>query len=68
MANTSRQAPHPLKSLIKLWAALNGDTAYAAYLEHHRRHHTTDTQPPLSRKAFFAAETRRKWQGVKRCC
>ncbi len=52
---------------IELWLHLNGETAYQAYLAHRLAHHAED-EPALSRKAFFAAETRRKWNGIKRCC
>ncbi|MDD4913696.1 MAG: YbdD/YjiX family protein [Methylococcales bacterium] len=51
--------------LYKLWRSLNGDVAYERYLAHWACHHAGS---PLSRKAFFAAETRRKWNGIKRCC
>lgn len=54
--------------LLKLWHQLNGEAAYERYLAHwHSQHAETDARP-LSRKAFFADETRRKWSGVKRCC
>lgn len=48
-----------------LWQYFNGDAAYERYLRHWQCHHVGQ---PLSRKAFFAAETQRKWNGVKRCC
>ncbi|WKJ89147.1 YbdD/YjiX family protein [Methylomonas montana] len=54
--------------LMQCWRNLNGDAAYERYLAHWRSHHLEEAQAPLSRKAFFAAETRRKWSGVKRCC
>jgi uncharacterized short protein YbdD (DUF466 family) len=54
--------------LKKVWCRLNGDAAYERYLEHWQEHHRGDGQAPLGRKAFFAAEMRRKWSGVKRCC
>jgi uncharacterized short protein YbdD (DUF466 family) len=47
---------------------LNGDQAYQRYLIHWQQHHAESETQPLSRKAFFAAETQRKWNGVKRCC
>jgi uncharacterized short protein YbdD (DUF466 family) len=59
---------HAVFSVLRnLWQDLNGDAAYARYLRHWQAHHV-DQGAPLSRKAFFAAETRRKWNGVKRCC
>ena len=57
-----------MKFLYKLWRALNGDTAYDRYLTHWSLRHAGQEQSPLSRKDFFAAETRRKWNGIKRCC
>ncbi len=54
--------------LRQLWGSLNGDTAYQRYLVHWQQHHARSDKKPLSRKAFFAAETQRKWNGVKRCC
>ncbi|NJA05305.1 YbdD/YjiX family protein [Methylococcaceae bacterium WWC4] len=54
--------------LRRIWEALNGETAYRRYLQHWQTHHADSESAPLSRKAFFAAETRRKWSGVKRCC
>ncbi|OQW71882.1 MAG: hypothetical protein BVN35_15235 [Proteobacteria bacterium ST_bin11] len=56
-----------IASLRLVWSQLNGDVAYERYLRHWRAHHA-EHLPPLSRKAFFAAETQRKWNGVKRCC
>ena len=50
------------------WRRLNGDQAYQRYLAHWQQHHAESEPEPLSRKAFFAAETQRKWNGVKRCC
>ncbi len=50
------------------WRRLNGDQAYQRYLAHWQQHHAESEPQPLSRKAFFAAETQRKWNGVKRCC
>jgi uncharacterized short protein YbdD (DUF466 family) len=50
------------------WCRLNGDQAYQRYLIHWQQHHAESETQPLSRKAFFAAETQRKWNGVKRCC
>lgn len=42
-----------------------GDDSYERYLEHFRQNHEG---APLSRKDFFAQETSRKWEGVRRCC
>jgi uncharacterized short protein YbdD (DUF466 family) len=52
----------------KLWRSLNGDEAYERYLQHWQQQHARQGGQPLSRKAFFAAETQRKWNGIKRCC
>lgn len=57
-----------LATLKQLWCNLNGDAAYERYLAHWRQHHAGQDDQPLSRKAFFAAETQRKWNGIKRCC
>lgn len=54
--------------LKQCWRRLNGDVAYERYLQHWCKHHVGEGAEPLSRKAFFAAETQRKWSGVKRCC
>ncbi|WFP51244.1 YbdD/YjiX family protein [Methylomonas sp. EFPC3] len=53
---------------LQVWRTLNGDAAYQRYLRHWQAEHAGQQAEPLSRKAFFAAETRRKWSGVKRCC
>jgi len=53
---------------IKFWQYLNGETRYESYLAHWQDHHADTGKPALSRKAFFAAETERKWNGIKRCC
>ncbi len=55
-------------TLKQLWCSLNGDVAYERYLAHWQQHHAQPGEQPLSRKAFFAAETQRKWNGIKRCC
>ncbi|QWF71371.1 putative selenoprotein [Methylomonas paludis] len=57
-----------LTILYNLWKRLNGDTAYERYLAHWQQAHAAAGDKPLSRKAYFAAETQRKWNGVKRCC
>jgi len=44
----------------------NGDWAYARYLAHHAQAHPD--QAPLSRKDYCAAEIKRKWSGISRCC
>ena len=67
MTEALRQAS---RWLGRSWAALreaSGDDAYERYLAHLRacREHT---HAPLTRAAFFAAEQRRKWEGVRRCC
>lgn len=62
---------HNLKSaitfIVNLWQNWNGEAAYQHYLAHWRQQHGSEGQP-LSRKAFFVAETQRKWNGIKRCC
>lgn len=60
-----RQLGHWLKHH---WNRLNGDQAYQHYLAHWQQHHAESEPQPLSRKAFFAAQTQRKWNGIKRCC
>lgn len=57
-----------LTKLHGLWQNLNGEVAYQRYLEHWQNHHAEAGKQPMSRKAFFAAETKRKWSGVRRCC
>ncbi|MBS3964313.1 MAG: YbdD/YjiX family protein [Methylomonas sp.] len=57
-----------MRKLANLWRRLNGDLAYQSYLAHWHDHHAASGQAPLTRKAFFAEETRRKWNGIKRCC
>jgi len=55
--------------LQRFWAALrevSGDDAYERYLAHLRA--CPESHAPLTRAAFFAAEQRRKWDGVRRCC
>jgi uncharacterized short protein YbdD (DUF466 family) len=63
---------HTLQSLfllmLSIWRHCNGESAYQRYLLHWQQHHADVQMQPLSRKAFFAAETQRKWNGVKRCC
>jgi uncharacterized short protein YbdD (DUF466 family) len=46
--------------------ALSGDDAYDRYRMHHLAAHPQ--QPPLSRKAFYVDEQRRKWGTINRCC
>lgn len=57
-----------LNRVIEVWRNLNGEAAYQRYLKHWQEQHREEGGQPLSRKAFFAAETRRKWNGVRRCC
>jgi len=60
-----------LESFRQFWRGLrflSGDDAYERYLTHWRQHHAREGLPPLDRKAFFDAEMRRRWSGIKRCC
>lgn len=60
-----------LVALGRFWRALRaitGDDAYERYLAHWHACHATDGGLPLSRKAFYEAETQRRWNGIKRCC
>jgi uncharacterized short protein YbdD (DUF466 family) len=57
--------------LGRCWAALrelSGDDAYERYLAHLGACPEAHDQAPPTRAAFFAAEQRRKWEGVRRCC
>ena len=52
-----------------LWRGLrtlSGDDAYERYRIHHLSVHPE--VPPLSRKAFYIDEQRRKWGTINRCC
>ena len=55
-----------LHGIWRLWRVLSGDEAYERYCAHQRAHHALE--PLLSRRAFFADATRRRWSGVSRCC
>jgi uncharacterized short protein YbdD (DUF466 family) len=58
-----------MKWLRALWQglrAVSGDDAYERYLAHHARAHPGIA--PLSRRAFYEDEERRKWSGINRCC
>jgi uncharacterized short protein YbdD (DUF466 family) len=46
---------------------VSGDDAYERYLAHVREC-PMHAHAELTRTAFFAAEQRRKWDGVRRCC
>jgi uncharacterized short protein YbdD (DUF466 family) len=68
VSNAVRQAALWLR---RSWAALReitGDDAYDRYLAHLRRCQEPHGHAPLTRADFFAAEQRRKWNGVRRCC
>ncbi len=56
-----------LRMLRQTLRLLNGDTAYARYLAHWRATHAEEGEP-MSRAEFFATETARRWNGVRRCC
>jgi uncharacterized short protein YbdD (DUF466 family) len=47
---------------------MTGDDAYERYLAHLRTCSASQGHVPLTRAAFFAAEQRRKWDGLRRCC
>ena len=58
-------------ALRHAWALLReltGDDAYERYLAHWRSHPGSAGEAPLERAAFFRAEQKRKWDGVRRCC
>lgn len=56
-----------LAKLRAFWGWLNGDAAYARYLAHWQARHQGEGVP-LNRAQFFREETRRRWEGVRRCC
>ena len=64
----SQSAAKKIGLLQQFWHSLNGDAAYERYLAHWSQQHAASNEPPLNRKDFFAAETQRKWNGIKRCC
>ena len=60
-------------ALVTAWRAgwralrtLSGDDAYDRYCRHQLAAHPD--VPPLSRKAFYVDEQRRKWGTINRCC
>jgi uncharacterized short protein YbdD (DUF466 family) len=58
-----------MKWLRALWQglrAVSGDDAYERYLVHLAQAHPGAV--PLSRRAFYLEEERRKWSGINRCC
>lgn len=57
-----------LKSVWKNIRQLSGDDAYERYLAHYVEFHKENTEPPLSREAFFKEWQTNKWKGIKRCC
>ena len=62
-----------LKQLKNAWQnirQLSGDDAYERYLAHYTEFHVDkdETEPPLSREAFFKQWQDCKWKGIKRCC
>lgn len=57
-----------ISAIRQLWLTGNGETNYQRYLLHWQQEHALSAEKPMDRKAFFAAETQRKWNGVKRCC
>ena len=59
---------HWLKWLQSVWDYANGTAEYQRYLVHWQQNHAQQGGMPMSRKAYFAARTQRKWNGIKRCC
>jgi uncharacterized short protein YbdD (DUF466 family) len=64
-----------IKSLKNLWARvrqLSGDDAYERYLQRFAEHHQSgsvgETEPLMTKEAFFKEWQDKKWTGVKRCC
>lgn len=57
-----------LNRLLAVWRSWNGETAYNRYLRHWQQHHAAEGGQPMNRKAFFASEIQRKWNGIRRCC
>ena len=60
-----------IKKFKHLWQnirQLSGDDAYERYLAHYNEFHSTESEPPLSREAFFKQWQDAKWKGIKRCC
>jgi len=57
-----------LKRLRDIWDYANGNSEYRRYLAHWQAIHAHQGGEALSRKAYFAARTQRKWNGIKRCC
>ena len=57
-------------NLLQNIRQLSGDDAYERYLAHYNEFHVSkdDTEPPLSREAFFKVWQDGKWKGIKRCC
>ena len=69
MARATRIGRELRARAASLWRglrALSGDDAYERYRAHHAAQHRGE--PPLSRRAFCAQATQRKWGGVSRCC
>ncbi len=61
--------PRLLAACRAFWRGLReatGDDAYERYLRHHAERHPGST--PLSRREYFAAEQRRQWSRINRCC
>lgn len=68
MTSALRQASGWLRRGWLALRELSGDDAYERYLAHLSECSAPHGHAPLTRAAFFAAEQRRKWDGVRRCC
>lgn len=55
-----------IKTVWEYVRTVSGDNAYDVYLARHAEVHPEI--PPLSRRAFYAELTDRKWSGINRCC
>lgn len=67
MTSALRQASRWLGRCWAMLREVSGDDAYERYLAHVREC-PMHAHAELTRTAFFAAEQRRKWDGVRRCC
>jgi uncharacterized short protein YbdD (DUF466 family) len=68
VTNTLEQVSRWLGRCWSVLRRLSGDDAYERYCAHLRECSELHDHATLTRAAFFAAEQRRKWDGVRRCC